>query len=216
MAILPSVLSAAFAALTTVSAWSTTATVNLSIPVASIEAGKNGFTGGAQDQPPFSGLVGFDLAVGDVLDLTIQFSGGQTLTIDKLTSMWAFVYADTGAQVTGTGSLALLDAQGAALYTSDVMTDVEGNGHFGQYFNDSQFPGLAAAVTLGGLHYVGTVDAYAPEVPGGPAVTTRHYSSPALYFSADGFTASVPEAPTWAVLAAGLLALGSLAKRRAR
>lgn len=185
-----------------------TAVVNVSLNVADVEPGKNGFTGGVQDSPPFGPAFNVSLAVGDSFDLTIDFVGNQTLTIQNLGSIWAFSYADQVSQVTGTGSLSLLDAQGVALYTSITKTTTEGDVHFGQDFSAADFAGLPTSITIGGLRYVGTVDAY-----DAPVLVSRQYTSPALYFNAGSFVASVPEPASWLMMAAGL-GLALAARRR--
>jgi len=111
-------------------AMASTETVVTNLNINDIEAGKSGYTGGVQNAPPFSPFS-VDLSVGDTFDYTINFLPGQQLTINNLSFIWAFSYANVSADVTGTGSLSLLDSTGAALYTSNVKTDTEGQVHFG-------------------------------------------------------------------------------------
>ena len=204
---LHAIAAAALCAAAAVPSLAATATVNVTLDVADIEPGKNGFTGGVQGTPPFGPPFSVTLAEGDTFDFKIDFVGSQTLTIKNLSLIWAFSYADVGSYVTGTGSLSLLDASGAVLYSSVTKTDTEGQAHFGQFFFASEFPGLPSSVTFGGLHYVGTVDDYVD-----PLVTTRTYNNPALYFN----TNNVPEPSTWALMSAGLVLCAAAARRRAR
>lgn len=198
-------------ALTTAPALAATITVSTALDVAAINAGQNGFTGGVQGTPPFDAPFSVTLAAGDTFDFSIDFLGAQTLTIVNPTSLWAFSYADLATEVTGTGTLSLLDSVGGVLWTSNVKTDTEGDAHFGQYFDASDFAGLPGTVTFGGLRYVGTVNAYVD-----PTVTVRTYDTPAFYFNADSFSVSaVPEPGTWSLTALGVLAIG-LSKRRRR
>ena len=187
-----------------------TITVHTTLNVGDIVPGASGFTGGVQGAPPFSPFS-VQLAPGDIFDFTIDFGGGQ-LTINNLSFIWAFSYANLVSDVTGTGRLALLDTALAPLFTSNVKTDTEGSVHFGQNFSSSEFPGLPASVTFGGLRYLGTLDAYVD-----PDVHVRNYDNPALYFMADGFrTAPVPDAgSTLLLLGAGLAGLAG-ARRRMR
>lgn len=173
-------------------------TVSTTLSTADIVPGLNGSTGGVQESPPFTPPFSVQLAEGDTFDYTISFLPGQQLTINNLSFIWAFSYAVESSDVTGTGSLSLLDSTGSALYTSNVKTDTEGAAHFGQQFSNSDFTSLPASVTFSGLRYVGTVDDYLE-----PGVTVRTYNDPAFYFNADGYSA-VPE-PTTMVAGALLL-----------
>jgi hypothetical protein len=180
--------------------------IGVTLDVRDIHAPFGGFTGGAEGTPPFQPGFGVDIAEGDTFDFTIDFSGAQTITLVNPTLLWALSFTDTGSNVVATGSLTLLDAQGLPLYTSAVKTDEEGAAHLGQVFNlPGDFPSaLPASLTIGGLHYVGTVVDYV--VPG---ITTRHYGSPGFDFFADSFsvTVPVPEPAPAALLLAGLAAL---------
>ena len=157
--------------------------------------------------PPFS----VPLAVGDVFDFTMNFMPGQTLTLNNPQMFWAFSFADVSSDVQGTGQLTLLDAAGLPLLTSDMKTDTEGSVHFGQFFYASDFTGgLPSSVTIGGLHYVGTVDAYVE-----PGVTTRQYADPRLTLTADSVVVNaVPEPAPSLMLLAGLAAVALLKRRR--
>ncbi len=188
-----------------------TATINLTLDASQIADTGNGFTGSAQGAPAFSPPVSFSLAEGDTMDYTVQFLPGQSLTLVNPTTLWSFIFADTSTDVTGTGTLSLLDGNGAALFTSLSKTDTEGVAHFGQYFSPDDFVGLPGTITFSGLHYVGTVVDYVD-----PAITTRNYAEPNFSFSADSFTTAVPvpEPGTWGLLTAGMAALVWLTRRR--
>lgn len=187
-----------------------TAVATTTLDVTKIVAGQNGFTGGVQNAPPFSPFE-VQLAVGDTFDFTINFLSGQQLTVNNLSFIWAYSYADIATKVTGTGSLSLLGANGDALFTSVSKTTTEGDVHFGQQFNGSDFTSLPNSVTFSGLHYVGMVDSYEDS-----GVTTRTYADPGFFFTADSFTTTtpVPEPEAYAMLMAGLGLLGVVVRRR--
>ena len=221
-------------------AWSATVVVNASIDVAAFKTapdpGAFGFTAGAQDMPPFSGVLPFSLAIGDTLDYTIDFVGSQTITITNTTFLWPLLYASSGGnqQTASTGSLQLLDAAGGVMLTSVIKTDTEGTVHIGQNFSGADFGGaLTGPVTIGGLHYVGTVNGYTPfdpvgtlpdpidpvNFPGSPAdplITSRDYLQPGFYLNAGSFVASVPEPGQWLLMLAGMGLLGVAAGRRSQ
>jgi hypothetical protein len=154
--------------------------------------------------PPFS----VDIAEGDTFDLTIDFVGQQQLTLTGPVTIWALAYGSPVSQVTGTGTLSLLDTSGAVILTSNVKTDTEGDVHFGQYFNDPDFAGgLPGTLTFGGVHYVGTLDDYAD-----PALTSRTYDQGvSLVLDARGISVSqgVPEPGAWAMALLGLAGIGA-------
>ena len=162
----------------------------------------------------FSPQFSYTLTAGDTLDFTARFLPGQSITLSNPSTLWLFSYATAGGPtgVNGTGSLALLDAAGNPLYTSNVKTDDEGMVHFGQFFSASDFSSLPSTVTFAGLRYVGTLNFYDD-----PTVTVRTYADPQVVFggSAATVTVGVPEPTTWAMMLVGFGGLGA-AVRRAR
>ena len=191
---------------------SITETVTTTVDVADIVPPGNGFTGGVQNSPPFSPPFSVQLSAGDTFDYTINFLPGQQLTINNPTLLWAFSYADSSTDVNGTGSLSLLDSNGNPIYTSNPKTDTEGVAHFGQFFSNTDFPGLPASVTFSGLHYVGTVNYYVD-----PTITVRTYNDPAFYFNAGSYTTTpVPETTTMVAGALLLLPFGLSTVRNLR
>lgn len=186
------------------SADAATAAINLTLDASFID-----ITGHVQGAPAFAPPVSFNLAEGDTLDYTVQFLPGQSLTLVNPAHLWSYIFAVGASDVTGTGTLALLDSSGVALFTSLSKTNTEGEAHFGQFFFAEDFVGLPSTITFSGLHYVGTVVDYAQ-----PGITTRNYADPGFSFQADSFVTSVPEPQGWALMLAGLC--GVVGVRRLR
>ncbi len=162
--------------------------------------------------PPFQ----VDLAIGDTFDFTIRFLGSQTLTLQNPSQVWALAYANSSAQVTGTGQLHLLGADGLPFLSSNSKTDTEGEVHFGQSFYDADFSGgLPASLTFSGLRYIGTVDAYTAN-PANPVVLSRTYNAAELVFTADAHVISIPEPATWGLMLAGIGVVGFIGARGRR
>ena len=167
---------------------------------------------GWQGDPAFSPAYSVELAEGDIFDLTIDFAGSQSLTLTNTNLLWAFSYSSgDSTDVTGTGTLSLLDADGNAFAVSDQMTSTEGEVHFGQSFTDAQFGGLLTGpVTFYGVRYLGLLEDYVD-----PAITSRIYDTPGFYYSADAVNA-VPEPATWAMMLGGFGLVGAATRRRSR
>lgn len=198
-------------ALAAPAAGAATANIHLTLNAALIADTGNGFTGSVQGAPAFAPPVNFNLAEGDTLDYTVQFLPGQSLTLVNPNILWSLIFADVSSDVTGTGSLQLLNSAGVALYTSATNTDTEGAAHFGQYFGADEFAGLPSTITFSGLRYVGTVVDYLE-----PGVTTRNYYDVNFSFGADSFAVNVPEPGTSGLWLAGLGGVLWLAQRRGR
>ena len=173
-------------------------------------------TGGSRFSAPFN----VDLAVGDTLDLTIDFAGLQQLTVTNLQVIFASIWTTNGQQganITQTGTVSFLSASGSTIYTTPVNTTFDGSVHAGQYLgpNQGNLGPVPSTLTFGGVRYVGTVDAYTD------GYTTRNYDTPAFYVhgisdSQLSFASPVPEVSTWTMLLLGFAGVGAISYRRSR
>ena len=189
------------------SASAVTQTVNTTLDLTLAGLAPSGFTGTSTG---FSAFPGFALAIGDTLDYTIDFSGGQSLVLTNPGLIWAFIYSgDPQLGVTGTGSLELLGPTGNVLFASNTKTDTEFFVHFGQQFGPSDFASLPTTLQFWGLHYVGSVDGYDDGI-----TTSRDYQQPSLTLFADGIKAVVPEPASWALMIGGFGLVGATLRRQ--
>lgn len=160
---------------------------------------------------PFSpDMSPFTLQIGDALDFTVTFLPGQQLTMQDLSYLALYSFATDGTNVgfNETNSLTLLNPDGSPLITSTTVTADNCCAHIGYQFEGWNFPGLPSTVTIGGLHYVGTLNSLDD-----PTMTSRSYKEPFLSIIFTPVAAPIPEPGTWASMAMGLAFLG-LAMRR--
>ncbi len=185
----------------------TTVTLSTTLDLTQSGLGGGGFVSAGQGFSP-DPFTPFALEVGDTLDFTIDFLGNQSLTLYGPDLIWAFIYADTVSQVTGTGTLDLFDSNGIAFLSSNPLVSTEGDVHYGQQFTSGDFNGgYPPVLTFYGLHFNGTITGYS----GG--VTSRLYSEPELVTNSVG-AAVVPEPATWVLLMVGLGIAGASMRRR--
>jgi len=198
-----------------------TVTLNETLDISQPQNG--GAFGGWRGFGPFSPTYSFDLAAGDGVDMTVDFVGEQSLTLVNVSTLWLFNFVTDGdsADVNVTGSLQLLDTHGAVILQSNILTDTEGEAHFGQFFGPGDFASLPNSITFGGLRYQGTLNGYEANQPDQtPGVVSRTYGDPDFAFTADSAVVNgvggVPEPASWALMIAGFgLAGASLRRRRA-
>ena len=215
-------LAAAAAATLAITGAAQAATVTLNETLDISQPQNGGAFGGWRGFGPFSPTYSFDLAVGDSVDMTVDFLGAQTLTLTNISTLWLFNFVTNGdaQDVNATGTLQLLDVNGAVILSSNSLTDSEGAAHFGQFFGPGDFAALPSTITFGGLRYQGILNAYQSNNADEPlGVTSRTYGDPDFAFTADSAVVNgvgVPEPATWALMLAGFgLAGASLRRRRA-
>jgi hypothetical protein len=216
------VLAAASAALLLASGAAQAANVTLNETLDISQPQNGGAFSGWRGFGVFSPSYSFDLAVGDTVDMTVDFVGEQSLTLVNVSTLWLFNFVTAGdaQDVNATGTLQLLDTQGNVILQSNSLTDSEGSAHFGQFFGPGDFAVLPNTITFGGLRYQGTLNAYEANNPDEtPGVTSRTYGDPDFAFTADSavVNGAVPEPATWALMLGGFgLAGAALRRRRAR
>lgn len=206
-------------------------TLNLNRPV---------LTAGAYDRftAPFNYNDVFTLNAGDTLVATVSFLGldprPQELTLNDVTALFPSFYqwshdspggwSAQSSDVTATGKLELLDADGNVIFTSAELTTTEGlfhyNGalssqHAGQYFDASALAGLPSSITFAAYRYTGTIDAYETPRP----YPISYVTQPELYVLADSYSTNidaVPEPACWAMMILGFGLVGVLARSQRR
>jgi len=170
-------------------------------------------------QGPFS----VDLAIGDTLDLTVDFLDDQQLTVTNLRSIfpsiWTNAQYNNPSNITQSGMLSFLNSLGSVIYTSPLISKTEplisrtdGGVHAGQFVDEDELPGLPSTFTFSSVRWLGTVDSY------DGVITTRNYTSPGFYVGVErtliSNSGAVPEPATWAMMIIGFGAAGSMIRRR--
>lgn len=206
-------------------------TLNLSRPV---------LTAGAYDRftAPFNYDDVFVLNAGDTLVATVSFLGldprPQELTLNDVTALFPSFYqwvvfpggggTSQSSDVTATGKLELLDADGNVIFASAELTTTEGLFHFngalgsqhaGQYFGAASLAGLPSSITFAGYRYTGTIDAYETPRP----YPISYVTQPELYVLADSYSTNVnavPEPAAWTMMILGFGLIGALARAQRR
>jgi len=163
---------------------------------------------------PFSpDMSPFTLQIGDTLDFTVTFLPGQKLAMQNPSYIQLYSFSTDGLNVGfhETISMTLLKPNGSPLITSTTISADNCCGHFGYQFEGWNFPNLPSTMTIGGLHYVGTLDSLDD-----PTMTSRSYKEPFLAIIYSPVTAPVPEPATWTSLTMGFAILGLTMRRRGR
>ncbi|HEY0065449.1 MAG TPA: PEP-CTERM sorting domain-containing protein [Telluria sp.] len=153
----------------------------------------------------------FSLAVGDTLNLNIDFAGKQTLKAYNPLNIIAMVMAtDTECiSYTGTGHVVFANAKGPL--KAGTHTDTMGCSHFGNQFETATVTTGPGTVEFSGLSFSMHVDAY-------DIGTTRAYKNSWFQMAAEGYSIGqfndVPEPASVGLMGLGIAGL-MLARRRA-
>jgi|GEM_PF-4549840 len=147
----------------------------------------------------------FLLAVGDTLNLHIDFAGNQTLRVQKPLNIIAMVMATDSECVnfTSTGSIAFADAIGPL--QPETHTETMGCSHLGNQFEESAISAGAGAVEFSGLSFSMHVDAY-------DIGSVREYRNSWFQMAGEGFAIgqlhAVPEPAGLGLMGLAALLLG--------
>lgn len=150
------------------------------------------------------------IGVGDTVDLTINFTGGQSVTIDNANALWTglFVGRAPYETVTTSGTMTMQGAFGPAIVSQSVT---QGNQyvHIGSYY--SPVATASGPIGFNSLRQVFTVDS-------DQFGTQRDYVQSFFYFQGDltpgGGGGAVPEPASWAMMVAGFGLVGAALRRR--
>ncbi len=150
----------------------------------------------------------FTLGVGDTLDMTITFTGGQTISLIGDTAIWPLSLTTGGSATLQTsGTLEFLGA--SANIVSGLIPISQENRyiHVGNYYDASDYRTDSAAISFNGLRQILTVTASDIDTP-------REYNSISIYTDGRVSFAAVPEPASWAMMLAGFGLIGGAVRRR--
>ena len=167
-------------------------------------------------------LTPFTLEVGDTLDFTLTFTGGQSISLTGDSYVWLLSLTHDGSQaLETTGTLEFLGASGDVLNGPIPISQTDQEVHIGNYYDQSLYRTGGGAISFSGLRQIITINS-ATEIGGGEDeidvldVGPREYYSIALDTDGQVGSAVVPEPATWALMIAGFgLAGGALRRRSA-
>lgn len=162
-------------------------------------------------------ITPFNLGVGDTLDLTVTFTGGQTLNTMSDSAIWLYALTDSSypATLSTSGTYEFLGASpnivsGPIAFTQDNLYS-----HVGAYLFSTLYRTDPAPISFSGLRQVITINSVAALDPADDPSLPRAYNSLTLFV--DGRVATgpaVPEPSTWALMIGGFGLAGTALRRR--
>lgn len=153
----------------------------------------------------------FTMEVGDTLDITMTFIGGQAVTLTNAPDLWLLALTDQSATLQTQGTLEFLGASANVVAGPIPLSQDNRFVHVGNYYTSNLFATDANPISFTGLRQVITIT-------GDDLGAPRTYSKVDLYTAGTvGVGGTVPEPATWAMLILGLGLVGAtLRKRRVR
>ena len=157
------------------------------------------------------------IGVGDTVDLTITFTGGQTVSFAGGTDLWTGLLDSDSAALDTTGVLSFIGGS-ANLHTTDPVSQQNEYVHAGNFYSNSSFASDGNSFSFSGIEQVFTIVDNVPfttdsgDHPPGP--DPRTYETGFLYFDGAISTGGAPEPATWALMLGGFGLAGAMLRRR--
>ncbi len=148
------------------------------------------------------------LGVGDTLDMTITFTGGQTVFANGEDGLWGLVLTSTGPGGTlqTTGTLEFIGASANVVAGPIALGQSNSFIHLGSFYSSASYRLDGNTISFTGLNQIITINS---DDIGQP----REYQRIALtYFQ--GEVGAVPEPATWALMIGGFGLAGTVLRRR--
>jgi hypothetical protein len=152
------------------------------------------------------------LSAGDTLDLTLRFTGSQTLRINDPFDIRARVIVPVEFiedNFTSDASFSFRGAKGSTPAAPIADFEYNGNGHFGNIIDPEQIG--AGSIEFSGLRLVAKVVSF--DTPG-----PHSFRFSSFFFRGLGYSigTAVPEPGTWAMMIAGFGMVGAAVRRQPR
>ncbi len=155
----------------------------------------------------------FNLGVGDTLDFTLTFTGGQSVVLTGDSYLWmVFLTSDEGgASLDTTGTYEFLGASSNVVSGPIPISQDNSFAHVGNYLFESLYRTNSAPISFSGIRQIITINGVVNTDPDNIS-TSRDYASIAL--ATDGRIGAIPEPGTWALMIGGFGLAGAWLRRR--